>query len=87
MSMNTDWWEHFNRDHVELVCVKQDPIEQIVKEGVLLESGRIIEADVIVLCTGNLSIFFQQQQKYLLDFFFNTKKKTQQTQIAFMFKE
>mmetsp|Transcript_24085 Transcript_24085/g.37519 ORF Transcript_24085/g.37519 Transcript_24085/m.37519 type:complete len:872 (-) Transcript_24085:76-2691(-) len=52
MSMGLTWWETFNRENVELVPVKQNPIKEIVKGGVALDDGRIVEADVVVCCSG-----------------------------------
>eukprot|EP00211_Chloroparvula_japonica_P005005 CAMPEP_0119125702 /NCGR_PEP_ID=MMETSP1310-20130426/4888_1 /TAXON_ID=464262 /ORGANISM="Genus nov. species nov., Strain RCC2339" /LENGTH=858 /DNA_ID=CAMNT_0007115797 /DNA_START=87 /DNA_END=2660 /DNA_ORIENTATION=- len=52
LSMNTDWWDHFNRDNVELVDVRTDPIEGFCADGIQLASGRVIEADVVVMATG-----------------------------------
>lgn len=43
------WYKMMRRDHVEVVT---DPIRRIVAEGVELESGRVVPADVIVFATG-----------------------------------
>lgn len=48
--MDTDYLECLHRDNVELVY--QDPIEEIVENGVRTKSGRIVRADAIVLANG-----------------------------------
>ncbi len=50
--LDTNYYEIFNQDNVELVDVKSDPIARITEKGMLLESGREIEADMIVFATG-----------------------------------
>jgi cyclohexanone monooxygenase len=50
--LDTNYYEIFNQDNVELVDVKGDPIARITEKGILLESGREIEADMIVFATG-----------------------------------
>ncbi|UOY02607.1 flavin-containing monooxygenase [Blastococcus sp. PRF04-17] len=47
-----NYYETYNRDNVELVDVKSDPIAEITETGIRTESGRHIELDVIVLATG-----------------------------------
>lgn len=46
------YFEAFNRDNVSLVDVRSDPIEAITPEGILLRSGKVHEADIIVFATG-----------------------------------
>ncbi|KAI1278245.1 putative monooxygenase [Xylaria sp. FL0933] len=48
--MDTDYLESLHRDNVELVY--QDPIEEIVENGVRTRSGRVVKADAIVLANG-----------------------------------
>ncbi len=50
--LDTNYYSIFNQDNVELVDVKHDPIASIDKTGVNLESGRHIDADMIVCATG-----------------------------------
>lgn len=47
---DTDYLACLHRDNVELVY--EDPVEEIVGNGVRTKSGRVIEADAIVLATG-----------------------------------
>ncbi|WP_084525289.1 flavin-containing monooxygenase [Nocardia vaccinii] len=51
--LNEDhYFEVFNDDDVHLVDIAEDPIARVVENGVVLESGRLIELDMIVLATG-----------------------------------
>ncbi len=50
--LDTNYYEIYNQDNVELVDVKSDPIASIDKTGVNLKSGRHIDADMIVCATG-----------------------------------
>ncbi|KAM3428465.1 hypothetical protein NHJ13734_008586 [Beauveria thailandica] len=56
--MDSDYLTSLGRDNVELVY--SDPIEEILPEGVRTKSGRIVEADAIVLANG-----FQVQKPLL----------------------
>ncbi|RUL50500.1 MULTISPECIES: NAD(P)/FAD-dependent oxidoreductase [Lysinibacillus] len=49
--IGTNFYEIFNEDHVNLLSLKDNPIERIVENGVALRDG-IIECDVIVYATG-----------------------------------
>ena len=49
--IDTDYFETFNRDNVELVDVKATPIVEIVPEGIRT-SDTLIPLDVIVFATG-----------------------------------
>ncbi|KAI0905325.1 putative monooxygenase [Ustulina deusta] len=48
--MDTDYLECLTRDNVELIY--EDPIEEIVEDGVCTKSGRMIRADAIILANG-----------------------------------
>ncbi|GAP89411.1 putative flavin monooxygenase FMO [Rosellinia necatrix] len=48
--MDTDYLGCLHRDNVELIY--KDPIEEIVEDGVRTKSGRVIEADAIILANG-----------------------------------
>ena len=50
--LDTNYYEIFNQDNVELVDVKSNPIVRITEKGLRLESGREIEVDMIVFATG-----------------------------------
>lgn len=49
--IDTDYFETFNLDNVDLVDLKEEPIEEIVPEGIRT-SKRTYELDVIVFATG-----------------------------------
>jgi len=49
--IGTNFYEMFNRDNVNLVTLKDNPIVKIVENGVELQDGTI-ECDVIVFATG-----------------------------------
>ena len=50
--IDTDYFDTFNRDNVDLVDVRADPIEAITPTGVRLRSGVEHAADIIVFATG-----------------------------------
>jgi cyclohexanone monooxygenase len=49
---DTGYYEMYNRPNVTLEDIRTDPIERITPEGVLLASGKLVEADMIVFATG-----------------------------------
>ncbi|MCR1785581.1 NAD(P)/FAD-dependent oxidoreductase [Nocardioides carbamazepini] len=49
---NEGYYETFNRDNVELVSIKENPIEEITPAGVRTADGVLHELDVLVLATG-----------------------------------
>lgn len=50
--METNYYEVYNQDNVELVDIGESPIERITPNGVVLASGREIELDVLIFATG-----------------------------------
>ncbi|MBL7255973.1 flavin-containing monooxygenase [Paractinoplanes lichenicola] len=50
--IDTGYYETFNRPNVTLEDIRTDPIERITPDGVLLASGKLVEADIIVFATG-----------------------------------
>ncbi|KAK5625956.1 hypothetical protein RRF57_001672 [Xylaria bambusicola] len=48
--MDTDYLDSLHRDNVELVY--KDPIAEIIETGVRTKSGRVVNADAIVLANG-----------------------------------
>ena len=50
--IDSQYFEAYNRDNVELIDVRADPIKEITPKGVKLESGAEFELDVIVFATG-----------------------------------
>jgi cation diffusion facilitator CzcD-associated flavoprotein CzcO len=49
---NEGYYETYNRDNVELVSIKENPIEEITPSGVRTADGVVHELDVLVLATG-----------------------------------
>ncbi|MBA4025335.1 MAG: cyclohexanone monooxygenase [Gordonia sp.] len=49
--VDTDYYETFNRDNVELVSIRETPIERITPDGVVVD-GALYPADVIIFATG-----------------------------------
>jgi acetone monooxygenase len=50
--LETNYFEAFNRDNVELVDVKETPIERLTERGVRTADGKLHEVDILVLATG-----------------------------------
>jgi cyclohexanone monooxygenase len=46
------YYDCFNRDTVQLVDTRSDPIDAITATGITLESGKRVDLDVIVFATG-----------------------------------
>ncbi|WP_404427144.1 NAD(P)/FAD-dependent oxidoreductase [Ureibacillus chungkukjangi] len=49
--IGTNFYEIFNEDHVNIISLKENPIESIAENGVKLREGTI-ECDVIIFATG-----------------------------------
>jgi cation diffusion facilitator CzcD-associated flavoprotein CzcO len=49
---NEGYYETYNRDNVELVSIKENPIQEITPAGVRTADGVEYELDVIVMATG-----------------------------------
>jgi cation diffusion facilitator CzcD-associated flavoprotein CzcO len=50
--IDTDYFETFNRDNVDLVNIRADPIERITAQGIQTKSGAEYPLDIIVFATG-----------------------------------
>jgi cyclohexanone monooxygenase len=50
--VDIDYFETYNRDNVELVSVRDNPIAEITPTGLRLEDGQEFELDAIVFATG-----------------------------------
>lgn len=50
--LQNGYYDAFNRDNVELVDIKDDPIACITEKGIKLESGAEHELDILILATG-----------------------------------
>lgn len=52
ISLEQRYYEVFNQDNVDLIDLRETPIEHITAQGVLTADGRIHELDVLILATG-----------------------------------
>jgi len=52
LSLEQDFYDHFNRDNVDVVDIKSNPIVAFEKNGIRQEDGTVHELDVIALATG-----------------------------------
>jgi len=52
LCVDTEYYETYNRDNVELVSVRENPIARITPTGIRLQDGTEFEADVIVFAIG-----------------------------------
>ena len=50
--IDTDYFETFNRDNVDLIDIRADPIERITPAGIRTKSGADYPLDIIVFATG-----------------------------------
>jgi acetone monooxygenase (methyl acetate-forming) len=50
--LETNYFEAFNLDNVELVDVNETPIERLTEGGVRTADGKVREIDILVLATG-----------------------------------
>lgn len=51
-SLEQDYYEHMDKDHVTLVDVNANPVTHVVSSGIVTKDGTIHEADIIILATG-----------------------------------
>lgn len=52
ISLEQSYYEVFNRDNVELVDIRETPIERVAPTGVLTRDGRLHEMEILILATG-----------------------------------
>ena len=50
--LDTNYYSIFNQENVELIDVREDPIERITPAGIQTASGKLYEVDMIVCATG-----------------------------------
>ncbi|KAK3311945.1 phenylacetone monooxygenase [Apodospora peruviana] len=50
--LESGYYEAFNEPNVELVDIKENPIERITEKGILLKDGQEHEFDVLIYATG-----------------------------------
>lgn len=46
------YYQIFNRDNVDIVSLRENPLKQVVPQGIMLSNGQKIELDVLILATG-----------------------------------
>lgn len=51
-SLEQDYYDQMDKDHVTLVDVKNNPISHLTEKGIVTEDGTLHEVDVIALATG-----------------------------------
>jgi cation diffusion facilitator CzcD-associated flavoprotein CzcO len=47
-----DYYEMLDQDHVQIVQMEQTPLKTFNKNGILLEDGRQLDFDIVILATG-----------------------------------
>lgn len=52
LCVDTDYFEAFNRDDVDLVDLEGNGIDRLVETGIRLADGSVVDLDVIVFATG-----------------------------------
>ncbi|KXS96385.1 hypothetical protein AC578_8441 [Pseudocercospora eumusae] len=51
-SLEQDYYEQMDKDHVDIVYLRQTPIEKLVPEGIVTSDGKLHELDILALATG-----------------------------------
>jgi cation diffusion facilitator CzcD-associated flavoprotein CzcO len=49
---DTGYYDIFNRDNVDIISLRKNPLQEIVPGGIKLSDGTTVEIDVLVLATG-----------------------------------
>lgn len=52
ISLEQSYWEVFNQNNVDLVDLRENPIEGLVEKGVVTRDGTLHALDVLVMATG-----------------------------------
>ena len=50
--IDTDYYETFNRDNVDIVSIRANPIREVTADGLTMEDGKHYRFDAIVFATG-----------------------------------
>ncbi|KAK4943934.1 hypothetical protein LTR10_016650 [Elasticomyces elasticus] len=56
LSLEQDFYDHFNKPNVDVVDVRNNPIKKFVSDGIIQEDGTYHKLDIIALATGFDSI-------------------------------
>src|SRR5438105_4122128 len=52
LSLEQDFYEQMNKPHVSIINIRQNPIDRVVREGIVTADGKLHEFDVIAIATG-----------------------------------
>ncbi|KAK5227800.1 hypothetical protein LTR47_008371 [Exophiala xenobiotica] len=56
LSLEQDFYDHFNKPNVDVVDVRNNPIKRFVSDGIIQEDGTFHKLDIVALATGFDSI-------------------------------
>lgn len=51
-SLEQDYYDMFNKEHIDVIDVKANPIVEVKPEGILTADGQLHELDILALATG-----------------------------------
>lgn len=51
-SLEQDYYEQMDRDHVEIIDLKTNPVSKVVSNGIVTADGTLHEYDIIAIATG-----------------------------------
>lgn len=51
-SLEQDYYEQMDKDHVEIIDLKTNPVSKVVSNGIVTEDGTLHEYDIIAIATG-----------------------------------
>jgi cation diffusion facilitator CzcD-associated flavoprotein CzcO len=52
LSLEQDFYEQMNKAHVSIINIRQNPIDHVVREGIVTADGTLHKFDVIAIATG-----------------------------------
>lgn len=55
-SLEQDYYEQMDKDHVEIIPIKQNPVDHVTETGIVTADGKLHEYDIIAIATGFDSI-------------------------------
>lgn len=51
-SLEQDYYEQMDKDHVKLIDLKKNPVSHVVPEGIVTEDGQLHKVDIMAMATG-----------------------------------
>ncbi len=51
-SLEQDYYEQMDKDHVEIINLKTNPVDHVVSNGIVTKDGKLHEYDIIAIATG-----------------------------------